>query len=162
MLSTLSSRWGTLLTDPFEAVRREFDRDFGFVGNGNGVHLDYPRYGQLSLWEDDEHIFIEVDVPGMDLDDLNVSMERGKLWIRGQRKFPQHNQKRWYDERHYGDFQRIVSLNDTVDPGSIDATLRDGVLCITLTKKPEYQPRRVEVKYAEGSQKRLAKAKSEA
>jgi len=161
MLSTLSNRWGTLLTDPFEAVHREFNRDFGFDSNSNGTRPDPVRYGQLSLWENDEQIFLEVDMPGLQIEDLNLTMEKGRLWIRGRRQIPQHNQKRWYDERYYGDFQRVVMLNDTVDPASIDATLRDGVLFITLTKKPEHQPKRVDIKYEEGTQKRLEESKAE-
>lgn len=159
MLSTLNNRWATLFSDPFEAVRREFDRDFGFVGNGNGIQSEVSRYGQLSLWEENEHVYIEVDVPGMQIEDLNLTMEKGRLWIRGERKFPQHGQKRWYDERYYGSFQRVVSLSDSVDPASIEATLSDGVLFITLTKKPEHQPHRIEVKCANGGAKRLADSK---
>jgi len=151
MLSTVNSRWGTLLSDPFEAVRREFARDFG-LANGTGIAPEARRYGALSLWEDDQKVYIEIDVPGMQLEDLNLTMEAGQLWIRGERKFTQHDEKCWYDERFYGNFQRAVSLQDTIDPNSIDASLSDGVLSITLTKKPEYQPHRVAVKYS-GSKK---------
>lgn len=156
MLSTLGHRWGTLLSDPFEAVQREFDRDFGFGARGNAVQTDVSRYGQLALWEDNEHVYIEMDVPGTRIEDLDLTMEKGQLWIRGERTFPQHDQKRWYDERSYGSFQRVVSLSDTIDPGSIDATLSDGVLYVTLTKKPEHQPHRIEVKCAGSSAKRVS------
>uniref|UniRef100_A0A7C2NW22 Hsp20/alpha crystallin family protein n=1 Tax=Schlesneria paludicola TaxID=360056 RepID=A0A7C2NW22_9PLAN len=153
MLSTVTNRWGTLLSDPFEAVRREFARDLGFGGSGNGIGQESRRYGALSLWEDDEKVYIEIDVPGLQLEDLNLTMEGGQLWIRGERRMAQHDEKCWYDERFYGGFQRAVSLQDTVDPNSIDASLSDGVLSITLTKKPEYQPHRVTVKYAGGPKK---------
>ena len=153
MLSTVANRWGTLLSDPFEAVRREFAGDLGIAANGNRTAHEARRYGALSLWEDDQKVYIEVDVPGMQLDDLTLTMEGGQLWIRGERKFAQHEEKCWYDERFYGGFQRAVSLQDTVDPSTIDAALCDGVLSITLTKKPEYQPHRVAVKYAGGQKK---------
>ena len=90
--------------------------------------------------------YIEMDVPGLSIDDLSVTHERGQIWIRGERKYPQHNQKLWYDERSYGSFQRVVALNESVDPGSIEASLHGGVLFLTLTKKPDHQTHRVEVK----------------
>jgi HSP20 family protein len=153
MLTTVANRWGTSLSDPFEAVRREFARELGLAANGNGSGNDARRYGALSLWEDGQKVCIEIDVPGMQLDDLTLTMEGGQLWIRGERKFTQHEEKCWYDERFYGGFQRAVSLQDTVDPSTIDAALSDGVLSITLTKKPEYQPHRVAVKYTGGQKK---------
>jgi HSP20 family protein len=146
MLTTVANRWGTSLSDPFEAVRREFARDLGLMANGNAAGNEARRYGALSLWEDAQKVYIEIDVPGMQLDDLNLTMEGGQLWIRGERKFTHQEEKRWYDERFYGGFQRAVSLQDTVDPSTIEAALSDGVLSVTLTKKPEYQPHRVAVK----------------
>ncbi|QDU38232.1 Spore protein SP21 [Maioricimonas rarisocia] len=153
MSTTLTNRWDSLFSNAMDAVTREFDRDFR--STGNGIRNEFRRYGGLAVWEDDGHIHIEMDLPGLHLDDLSLSMEKGQLWIRGERKLPQHDRKTWYDERYYGAFQRVVVLNDSVDPESIDATLEDGVLYISIAKKAEHQPRRIEVKAGKGSQKRL-------
>lgn len=146
MLSTTTNRLATLLSDPFEAVRREFARDMDLVPNG---HVATPRrYGGLALWEQDQKICIEVDVPGMRIDDLAITMDAGQLWIRGERKSANPEQKRWYDERFYGNFERAIALPDTVDPSAVEASLNDGVLSITVGKKPECQPYRVTIKSA--------------
>lgn len=156
MLSTLTNRWGTLLSDPFEAVRREFDRNFGFTPIENATS-QFRRYGALSLWEDQQHVYIEMDVPGMSIENLQLTLEKGQLWIRGERQpVEREPQSRIYDERTYGRFQRVVSLHDAVDPGSVDASLKNGVLCITLTKRAEYQPYRIAVKEGTSEQGRIA------
>jgi HSP20 family protein len=150
MLSTLSNRWATLLSDPFEAVRREFDRDF----NQNAGAVARP-FAPLALFEDDGHVYIRVDLPGLNREDLDLTVENDKLWIRGERKPSGHEGTCSYDERAYGRFERVVRLSDTVETGSIEASLEDGVLHITLGKKPEAQPRRIEINSRNGGRKKL-------
>jgi HSP20 family protein len=90
---------------------------------------------------------------------LTITMDAGQLWIRGERKFTHSEQKRWYDERFYGNFERAIALPDTVDPSAVEASLSDGVLAITVGKKPECQPYRVTIKSAgESENKRLTNA----
>lgn len=156
MLSTLSNRLDSLISDPFEAVRREFDRSFGFTPLRNGTP-EIRGYGAMALWEDEQHVYLEMDVPGMRIEDLNLTLEKGQLWIRGERQpMPGNERKHVYDDRCYGKFQRVVTLHDAVDPQSIEACLTNGVLNVTLTKRPEYQPFRIAVKEGEGHQARIA------
>jgi HSP20 family protein len=102
----------------------------------------------LSVWEDEQQFHVEVDLPGLQPQDVDVTVEKGKLFLRGER-MPASTGPR-HDERAYGKFERIVSLADTVDPARIDASLRDGVLRLTLRKRPEVLPQRVTVKYDAG------------
>ena len=116
----VNARWGTLLSDPFEAVRREIESQFNGNGQARPTRNEFHRYGALSCWEDEGHYFLQMDVPGLKIEDLDVSLEKGQLTIRGERKSPEHGQKTWYDERAYGSFQRTVMLTEAVDAGSID------------------------------------------
>jgi HSP20 family protein len=150
--STLSNRWATLLSDPFAAIRREFERDA--LSGANGLQR---QFAPLTLSEDDGHVYLHVDLPGLSRDDLELTMEQGRLWIRGERKAPLSGAC-CYDERTYGRFERVVRLSDTVDPGSIEATMEGGVLSVTFAKRPEAQPRRIEVNYRAGSQQKLTNA----
>ena len=159
MLSTLSNRWATQPSDPFEAVRREFERDFDAIA-GSVPNIS-RKSAPLSLFEDDGHVYVHIDLPGLNREDLELIMEHGQLWIRGERQAPQQSGACCYDERSYGRFERVVRLADTVDPGSIEATLEDGVLSITFAKKPEAQPRRVEVNYRSGGQQKLTNLSGE-
>lgn len=105
----------------------------------------------LSVWEDAERVYVEVDVPGLQPDQVDVHIEDGKLHISGERAPAQREQRCWYEERAFGRFARAIGLPETVDPSQVDANLRDGVLSIVLHKRPEAQPHRVTVKYAEGA-----------
>jgi HSP20 family protein len=102
----------------------------------------------LSVWEDAERVYVEVDVPGFQPQQVDVHIEDGKLQISGERAPAQREQRCWYDERAFGRFVRSIGLPETVDPARVEANLRDGVLSITLHKRPEAQPHRVNVKYA--------------
>lgn len=147
MLST-TNRLATLPA-PFEAVCRDFRR--GLNGNGNGRSFVAGDLAPMTLWRDEGHVFVEVDVPGLSHDELDVTLENGKLIIRGERKRPPHEAICRHEERCYGEFQRIVALDDAVDPDSIDARLANGVLHITLSIKPELQPRRIDVRHPAGT-----------
>jgi HSP20 family protein len=102
----------------------------------------------LSVWEDAERVYVEVDVPGLQPQQVDVHIEDGKLHITGERAPAQRDQKCWYEERAFGRFQRVIGLADTIDATNVEANLRDGVLSITLHKRPEAQPHRVNVRYA--------------
>ncbi len=141
-----------LLSDPFEAVRRGFDRDFN--GNGSGHKPVRQPSAPLALWEHDQQIHLEIDVPGISRDDLDLTVEDGKLLIRGERQVPQRDGRRWHEERCYGPFERIVALPDTIDLTSIEASLDDGVLFVTLSKKREAQPHQIEVKVRDSAARR--------
>ena len=145
MLASLTvPRWVVRGTDPFDVARREFQKAFG--GAANGHRPAHQGYAPLSVWEDQQQLHIAVDLPGLQPADVDVTVEDGKLSIRGERKAAEGAQGR-YDERAYGRFERVIALADTIDQGSVAAQLRDGVLHVTLGKKPETQPQRVVVKY---------------
>lgn len=107
-----------------------------------------PVGAPLSVWEDAERVYVEVDVPGLQPSQVDVHIEDGKLHISGDRPPAQRDQRCWYEERAFGRFARSIALPETVDPSQVDAQLRDGVLSITLHKRPEAQPHRVTVKHA--------------
>ena len=153
----LSTRFGNMLSD-LESVRREFDR---FFGSDDGFVAATPAV-PVSLWEDEEHVYLEVDVPGLQKDDLDLSIENGRLWIRGQRKQPQTGARQWYDERRYGRFERVIALSEMVEPGSIDAQLEGGVLSVTLTKRPGARTHRISIRAGNDEPKRLETQTGEA
>lgn len=149
MLTSLNvPRWVVRGTDPFEMARREFQKAFG---DGQGQRMLARGYAPLSVWEDQQQLRIEVDLPGLQPGDVDVTVEDGKLSIRGERKPAQAAQGR-YEERAFGRFERVIALADTIDPNSVEAHLRDGILSVTLSKKPESLPQKVTVHY-QGAQR---------
>lgn len=153
------SRFGTTMPESFDTVRREmdetFDRLFGRSENRPAYNTGLSQI-PASLWEDDEHVYLSVDVPGLHQDDLDLTIQDGRLWIRGERKRPADHGKCWYDERTYGRFERVIGLSDLVDPDSIEAELDNGVLSVMLTKKPEAKPHRISINAKKNGKKRLS------
>ena len=93
---------------------------------------------------------IQALAPGLDLDKLEITVDRGLLVIAGERKsqLPSGNGERatiYANERFTGNFRRVVSLPEDADPARVDATYRDGVLRISVAKRESSLPRRIEV-----------------
>jgi len=140
MVNTLSQR----LPKSYESVQREMDTLLDqFFGNGR---QSQAWYAPARMWEGEEHFHIEVDMPGVTNDDIELTFEKGVLRIAAERKPADEKRKYWHQERRYGRIERLVQLPETVDPESIEAELKSGVLLVTLAKKPEAQPKKISVK----------------
>lgn len=149
MLTTLPNRVSALFADPFQTVFRDFDRDYSWNGNGSADVV--RKAAPLSMWSDGNAVFIDMDVPGIALGDLDVSVENGKLTIRGQRKATERPDGYMHEERFFGQFERTVALSEWVDPTTIEANLSNGVLHLKLSKKPEAQRQKVTINCCDGS-----------
>jgi len=140
MLTTQPNRVSAMFADPIQAVFREFERDFPWTENGE------RKAAPMSVWDDASAVYIEMDVPGIALEDLDLSVEKDKLTIRGERKVPQRSPGYLHEERCFGQFERNIMLNEWVDSSNVEASLHDGVLCLKLAKRPEAQPRKVAIR----------------
>lgn len=102
----------------------------------------------VDIREEADRFVIVADLPGVDPNDIEVTMEDGVLTLKGERKYEQEtggdNYKRV--ERAYGTFYRRFSLPDSANPDKIEAHGKNGVLEIILPKQEKVQPRRIEVK----------------
>ena len=98
----------------------------------------------LSLWEDEDHVHVEADLPGVTDKDIEVSVHRGELVIKGERKC-ERNQAA-YDTRCYGRFEQRLTLPAAVDADKAEAKLANGVLRLTFPKSEEAKPRRIALK----------------
>ncbi len=101
----------------------------------------------VDIYEDENNIVIKADLPGMDQKDIEVKVENNTLIIKGEKKFEDEEKKDNYHriERFYGTFQRAFTLPDTVDVEKIKAAYKNGVLEITIPKKPETKPKQIKV-----------------
>jgi len=100
----------------------------------------------ISMWEDENHVYVEMDAPGVTDKDIDVSVEGDTLVIRGERKCEQ--KQGGYDTRCYGRFEQRVSLTSPVDVENVDAKLANGVLSVTFPKSAEAKPRKITLKSA--------------
>jgi HSP20 family protein len=99
-----------------------------------------------SIWEAENVFHIEVDAPGVTKDNVELTFEKGTLQVSLEREAPEGERTNWHNERGYGKVTRSVSLPETVDPNTITAELTNGVLHVTITKLPEAQPKKIDVK----------------
>ncbi len=101
----------------------------------------------VDIKEEEERFLIHADIPGVNADKIEVSMEEGVLTIKGERKHESTEGGKDYKrlERSHGLFIRRFSLPDTVDANNISASSQNGVLEIILPKSAPEKPRRIEV-----------------
>ena len=128
-------------------LQDEMNRLFGRVGNG-ARSLAASAYPPLNLWEDDNNLYVEAELPGFNLDDLEMFVTgENQLSIKGERKQPGLENGTWHrQERGYGAFGRLMELPTPVDSDQVSAEFKNGVLTVKLPKKAEAKPRRIEVK----------------
>ena len=132
-------------------MRRQLNELLGSPGTGSPgterrVHpTGYPL---LNAWEDEHNFFVEAELPGLDLQDLDISMtDRNTIAIKGSRKEPTVEGGQWHRrERAFGEFERSLELPGPVDADNVEASFKHGVLTIKLPKAPELRPRKIEVK----------------
>ena len=101
----------------------------------------------VDVWEDDKQFVFEAELPGLTHDDINVTVDKGVLTIEAEQKDSQEHKDRRYCviERRYDKLVRRFRLPETVDGNTIDATLKDGVLTLSLGKKELPKPTKIEV-----------------
>ena len=105
-------------------------------------------YPPLNLWEDDNNLYVEAELPELELTDLEIFVNGdNELSIKGERKQPERENGMWHlQERGHGSFSRVGELPQYVDSDTVTAEFKHGVLTITLPKRKEAKARRVEVK----------------
>lgn len=128
----------------FDRLRRELDQAFELSPSIRGLGAGFPM---LNIGSTPKSVEIFAFAPGMDPADLDVQIEKGVLTISGERKPPQVPEKATVHlgERFAGRFHRVVSLPDGIDPASITASYRDGVLHISAQRKDSALPRRINI-----------------
>jgi len=100
----------------------------------------------LAIWEDDDVFHVEAEMPGVADEDIDVTVEKNVLTIKAERKLSDEDREYMYLERRFGEVERTITLPDTVDATAVEAELSSGVLHMKLAKKPESQPKKIEVK----------------
>ena len=134
---------------PLRSVRgdldRWFDQFFGPAAKANGEDGN-AWYAPSAIWEDEDNYHVELELPGVSSDGVEITYEKGTLVVSAERQAPEQDRKYWHHSRRYGKSRFNLQLPDTVDGEQIDAELRQGILHLTLAKRPEAQPKKITVK----------------
>lgn len=105
-------------------------------------------YPPVDIYESEEHIVLKAELPGITIDDVEIEADENTLVVKGERRFEKNLGEENYHrmERFYGTFHRAFTLPYQVDSSGIKASLKDGVLKITVPKHRAEKPGSVKVK----------------
>jgi len=133
-------------TDPFRTMDA-FLRWDPFRGEWGGFNQSLDFIPRFDVKETKDAYVIKADLPGVNYEDLDVSLSGNLLTISGKREEEHREDGESYHamERSSGNFARRFTMPDGVDGASVTAELKNGVLTVQIPKKPEAQPRRIAI-----------------
>ncbi|NNK57208.1 MAG: Hsp20/alpha crystallin family protein [Desulfofustis sp.] len=131
-----------LLRGRFDNIFSEFDRTVGY-GDDWSVVGNYPR---TNLYDKGDLFELVAEVPGLSNEDLDVKIQGNYLEISGKREVEIPNGYRAHrNERGSASFTRSLTLPSEVDSSRVSATLKDGLLVLTLPKSEAAKPRQISI-----------------
>src|SRR5215813_13515447 len=145
---TLITRW-----DPFRefvTLQSRMNRLFhdSFTPEGREEALTTSTFAPpVDVYEDDHHVTLKIEVPGIEEKDVDVRVENNTLTVHGERKFEKEEKEENFRrvERQYGSFTRSFTLPNTVDTEHVQANYDKGILKVSLPKKAEAKPKQIKV-----------------
>ena len=150
---TTMTRW-----DPFQDLRTAQDEmtqmspmlahALGLQGQPQGSDRATAWAPALDISERKDAYLVTVELPGVEADDLDITMEDGLLTIQGERHFAHDSSEQQFHrvERRYGAFRRSITLPAQVQADQIEASFENGVLQIVVPKAEEAKPKRIQVR----------------
>lgn len=147
----LARRNGQGLTPLRRSIEDLFQRAWSSFDDPWSMFESMPDFGFAEAWpamdvsEDDKSVTLRFDVPGLDEENLEVEVLGDTLTVRGSREEEHEDRRLHRRERVMGSFTRSVSIPSYVDPESIEASYRKGVLTVSMRKVPGREPRRVQI-----------------
>jgi HSP20 family protein len=149
------TRW-----DPFQDLRSaqdEMAQMSPMLAHALGLHGQQQGSGRatttawapaLDISERKDAYLVRVELPGVELDDVQITMEGSLLTIQGERHVPNDSSEQQYHriERRYGAFRRSITLPAHVMADAVQVTVEDGVLQILVPKMEEAIPKRIQVR----------------
>lgn len=148
IVSSQSDNTLARLRDETEALVERFFRDPWFWSEGiPAFRSALPR---TDLEDTENAVTVRMELPGVDPQDVDIRVAGGLLTVRGEKKAESEQRRGSYQyvERQFGSFQRTVQLPSSADPDKVDAAFKNGVLTVTLAKRPEAKPKRIAVRSA--------------
>lgn len=134
-----------LRSDPMRLMHdmlREPFVGFGHLDRWFGDHSPLSFQPQADVVDDGKAIRVSVELPGLDKDDVDVSIEDGTLSLSGEKRIESSEEKDgcYHTERAYGSFHRLIPLPTDVDLDRVEARFKKGVLTVTVPKAPGAEP----------------------
>jgi HSP20 family protein len=123
---------------------RAIDRIFGDGGGQAG--LPAGAFPAVNVWEKEDTLYLEAELPGFEMKDLEIFVTGRELTLRGKREEAPAQDARYHRrERGVGSFERRLQLPTEIEADEVQATAQNGILTVTLPKARSVRPRRIEV-----------------
>ena len=146
-------------TNPNSWVDFPFDRIFDdfLPRRSHGAVTEGAFAPRVDIREEKDAVIVTAELPGVSQDDLSVELENGILTVSGEKKTERSDENNGFtrSERAYGSFRRSFKVADSVDAESISADYTNGVLRVSLPKKPEAAPRQITIQGENGAAKKI-------
>ena len=133
--------------DRLSTLRDEVNRlfDFSWPSRDSGLFSGWSP--TLDVFDDKDHLVVQVELPGMKKEEIDIAMHEGVLTVSCERKAESERKEgeMFRSERYFGKFQRSVTLPVAVESGKVKASYKDGILTIALPKAEEAKPKHIAV-----------------
>ena len=141
MLRNYSGSWSPF--GELRSLQREMNRLFDGYDSGTAI----SRYPALNMWGNADQVIVSAELPGMQIEDLDLSVVNNQLTIKGERKSdrPAEDAVCHRSERGAGSFVRTVRLPYAVENNKVSASYVDGILTITMPRQEATKPKRIEI-----------------
>ncbi len=142
MLARMMNDWSPLVRLHNE-MNRLLEDFFEDLPAPRAFAADYPA---VNLWDEGERAFVETELPGLGMEDIEVLVTGNELTIKGERRIAEQPEASYHRrERADGRFARTLTLPWEIDADKVEARLSDGVLTITLPKAESCRPKKVKL-----------------
>lgn len=144
----LLRRLGPIAT--FGHLGREMERFFNDYFPEGEMAGRVRAYPALNAWEDGETYFVEAEVPGFKMENIDVEVLGNEVTIKGRRELPARDNATFHrQERGHGEFSRVLTLPADINPDKVEAAMKDGVLTVKMPKAEAAKARKITVKALE-------------
>ena len=135
-MATVQGRINRMLSDTMHPAARDGEK---------AEHCSW--HPVVDIFENDDHIVIKAELPGIDKKDIEIDVKDRVLSLRGERAYDNEvkEDKYYRRERVFGKFMRSFTLPMNVDPEKISADYKEGVLSVAVPKPETQKPKRISV-----------------
>jgi HSP20 family protein len=138
------------LSSGIDRVLEDFWRTLPSLADGAGYVFGQHPFPAINVWESENALHAELELPGLAMQDLEVSVKNNELTIKGEFKDKAEKGATYHRrERNQGSFHRVLRLPVDVNSDKVEARLENGVLSIDLPKAETARARKIEIKRIE-------------
>ncbi len=133
----------------FPSIRFPFSIFDAGEEEGDGWLHEFSDLSGLSVSEDENHVYVEAALPGLKPDEIEMTFDKGILWIKAEKKEERHDGTKKYYRKAASSFSYRVAIPGTVDENRHpEAVFKDGMITVTFEKTKKAEPKKIAIRTA--------------